>query len=107
MTEIDNNEFVDFAVEARKYQTQLTTKYKQRKPWQPVNENEIRAHIPGTIVEICVAEGQSLKKGDLLMIHEAMKMQNRIVMPFDGRVAKINVAIGERIPKNHLMVVLE
>lgn len=102
-----NNEFVGFAVEARKYQTLLTEKYKQRKPWVAPNEKEIRSHIPGTIVEIVVKEGQALKKGDLLLIHEAMKMRNRVVMPFDGTVAKICVAEGEKIAKDVVMVEIQ
>lgn len=104
MSEINNNDFVGFAVEAREYQTLLTEKYKQRKPWETPNEKEIRSHIPGTIVEIMVKEGQIVKKGELLLILEAMKMRNRVVMPFDGTVAKICVAQGEKIAKNVVMI---
>lgn len=104
MTEEKNNDFVGFAVEARKYQTLLTEKYKHRTPWVAPNAKEVRSHIPGTIIEIVVKEGQSVKKGDLLLIHEAMKMRNRVVMPFDGVIAKICVSEGEKIAKNVVMV---
>lgn len=104
MNEQNNNDFVGFAVEARKYQTLLTEKYKQRKPWTAPNEREVRSHIPGTIVSVEVKEGQSVSAGELLLIHEAMKMRNRVVMPFDGTIKKICVAPGERIAKDVVMV---
>lgn len=98
------NEFVGFAVEARKYQTLLTEKYKRRRSWVAPNDHEVRSHIPGTIVSIEVSEGQVVKAGELLLIHEAMKMRNRVVMPMDGVIRKINVAVGERIAKDVVMV---
>lgn len=104
MEKENNNEFVGFAVEARKYQTLLTEKYKQRKPWSAPNDHEVRSHIPGTIVSIEVSEGQTVRAGELLLIHEAMKMRNRVVMPFDGVIKRINVAVGERIAKDVVMV---
>lgn len=102
-----NEDFVGFSLEAGKYQTLLTEKYKNRKTWSAPNPKEILSHIPGTIVDILVHEGQALKKGDLLLIHEAMKMQNRVVMPFDGVIAKINVSVGEKIAKNIVMIELQ
>ncbi len=102
--EENKTEYVDFAVEARKYKTILTEKFKSRKEWSAPNEKEIRSYIPGTIIDIYVNEGDFVKKGTLLLIHEAMKMQNRIEMPFDGTISKILIQKGERIPKNHLMV---
>lgn len=108
MTELkDKNELVDFAVTARKYKTLLTEKYKKRVPWEAPNEKEVRSHIPGTIVKVCVKQGDCVKKGELMLIHEAMKMQNRVEMPYDGVIAKICVTEGERIPKDHIMVEIE
>lgn len=99
-----NNGFVGFAVEARKYQTLLTAKYKQRRPWVAPDDHQVRSHIPGTIVSVEVKEGQNVRAGELLLIHEAMKMCNRIVMPFDGTIKKINVTVGERIAKDIVMI---
>lgn len=105
MTELkDNAGLVDFAVTARKYKTLLTEKFRNRKVWETPNEKEMRSHIPGTIVKICVSEGQEVKAGTLLLIHEAMKMQNRVEMPYDGRISKINVTEGEKIPKDFVMI---
>ncbi len=102
-----NTEYVDFVVTARKYKTTLTKKYLDRKPWQPIQPGDVNAHLPGTVMEIMVKEGDQVEKGQLLCIHEAMKMLNRIVAPCAGVVSKVNVNIGDRIAKNHLMVKIE
>lgn len=99
-------DFVDFAVTARKYKTQLTTKYKERKPWTNPSPYDVQSYIPGTIVKIMVKEGQLVKEGDPILILEAMKMQNRIDMPFTARIKKIFVTEGMRIPKEFLMLEL-
>lgn len=100
-------EFVDFAITARKYKTLLTKKYLNRKPWSEANPFEVQSSIPGTIIEIFVKEGEIVKEGDPLLILEAMKMMNRIEMPFTARIKKINIAIGDRIPKDSIMIELE
>jgi len=100
-------EFVDFAVTARKYKTLLTKKFQNRKVWNEPSAYEIQSFIPGTIIEIFVQEGQTIKEGDPILILEAMKMQNRIEMPFTAKIKKINVNVGDRIPKDTLMIELE
>ena len=105
--EKEKQEYVDFAVTARKYKTLLTKKYENRKVWVDPNPNEIQSIIPGTILKIFVKEGDVVKEGAPLLILEAMKMQNRIEMPFTARIKKINVEIGIRVPKDSLMIELE
>ncbi len=100
-------DYVQFAVTARKYKTLLTKKYLNRKVWVDPNPYEIQSFIPGTIVQIPIKEGHIVKEGELILIVEAMKMRNRILMPFTARIKKINVAVGERIPKDFLMIELE
>ncbi len=100
-------EFVDFAVTARKYKTLLTKKYLNRKVWVDPNPYEIQSFIPGTVLKISVKEGDVVEEGAPLLILEAMKMQNRIEMPFTARIKKINVEVGNRIPKETLMIELE
>jgi len=104
----ENNpdEFVDFAITARKYKTKITEKYKIRKPWTNPSPYDVQSYIPGTIVKILVKEKQLVKEGEPILILEAMKMQNRIDMPFTARIEKINVKEGERIPKDFLMIEL-
>ena len=89
------------------YKTEYTRKYENRVKWEKPDENQIFSFIPGTIVKLLVQEGQKLKEGTPILILEAMKMHNKVQMPFDGRVVKIYVAKDEKVPKNHLMVEIE
>jgi len=106
MTQV-THEYVDFAVTARKYKTLLTKKYMNRKVWNEPSPYEIQSFIPGTIIQISVQEGQIVKEGEPLLILEAMKMLNRIEMPFTAKIKKINVKVGDRLPKETLMIELE
>lgn len=101
------NEYVDFVVTARKYKTLLTTKYKNRKMWHKPFIGDVIAHLPGTVVKMEVQEGQSVEAGQLLLIHQAMKMYNRVVAPIAGVVIKLGVKEGDKIAKDHLMVRIE
>ncbi len=102
-----DKEFIDFAVTARKYKTLLTRKYKQRKFWENPDPMEIFSFIPGTIVDVFVKEGDFVEEGEPIMILEAMKMKNRIDMPFSAKIKKINVEKGVRVPKEFLLFELE
>lgn len=101
------NEYVDFVVTARKYKTLLTAKYKNRPLWHKPQPGEVISHLPGTILKIEVQQGEDVEAGQLLMIHEAMKMQNRVVAPISGVITELNVGVGDKIGKNHLMVKIE
>ena len=92
---------------ARKYKTLLTAKYKSRPMWHKPSAGDVVSHLPGTIIKIMVEEGQAVEAGQLLLIHEAMKMQNRVVAPISGVVVELNVKEGDKITKNHLMVKIE
>lgn len=107
MTEEQKKGLVDFAITARKYKTLLTRKYKMRKVWEESNPFEINSFIPGTIVKYFVKEGELVEEGQPLLILEAMKMQNRVEMPFTARIKKIHVPEGGRIPKDALIMELE
>ena len=90
----------------RQYKTRYTRKFVERKKWEAPNPNEVRSIIPGSVTEICVKEGTKVKKGTCLMIYGAMKMNNRIVAPFDATVKSIEVNKGDKLPKGALLVVL-
>ncbi len=100
-------DLVDFQVLSLKYKTRLTKKFESRKGYEPPNPNQILSYIPGTIVEIFVKKGSKVMEGAPLLILEAMKMRNKIVMPFDGKIASIHVKKGVMIPKNELMITIE
>lgn len=78
-----------------------------RKPWQPANPKELKSFIPGTVVEICVSEGQAVKSSDMLMVYKAMKMHNNIRAERDGVVKKIYVQEGDNLPNRTLMLEFE
>lgn len=63
----------------------------------PAGANSVNAEMPGTILDIKVSEGDTVKAGQVLLILEAMKMENEIVAPADGVVASINVAKGASV----------
>ncbi|MDE6626512.1 MAG: biotin/lipoyl-binding protein [Lachnospiraceae bacterium] len=58
---------------------------------------KIAAPMPGKILAIKANVGQAVKRGDVVMILEAMKMENEITAPEDGTVAGINVAVGDNV----------
>jgi biotin carboxyl carrier protein len=53
--------------------------------------------MPGTILNVKVASGAAVKRGDVLLILEAMKMENEICAPSDGRVAVVRVQTGQSV----------
>ena len=57
----------------------------------------VTAPMPGKILAVKANAGQAFKKGDLIMVLEAMKMENDIVAPQDGTVASINAAAGDAV----------
>ena len=98
------SEITTFRVFIAEYKTTLTKKYKNRKKWSPPNKDHILSIIPGTINKVLVTEKQKVNTGETLLILEAMKMANRILMPYDGIITKIHVTPGEVVPKHHLMI---
>jgi len=67
---------------------------------------EVKAPMPGLVIKIEVTVGQTVMKGDGLLVIEAMKMENEIRSPIAGNVAKIMVSKGTAVEKGqHLMVV--
>lgn len=63
--------------------------------------------MPGTILDIKVAKGDMVTRGKVLLIMEAMKMENEISAPCDGRIASINVAKGASVDFEDLLCVIE
>ena len=70
-------------------------------------ENTVKAPMPGIILEVRVTNGDSVKKGDTLLILEAMKMENAILSPKDGVIKNILSEKGETVDKNKLLIELE
>lgn len=69
-------------------------------------DKTISAPMPGTILKVNVANGQTVKKGDVLMILEAMKMENEIMAPADATVASVNVNQGASVEAGTVLCTL-
>ena len=66
----------------------------------------VEAPMPGTVVKYAVSAGSAVKKGDTILILEAMKMENEIAAPEDGTVASINSAPGASVNTGDLLATL-
>ena len=66
--------------------------------------NEVKAPMPGLVLRVMIEPGQAIRKGDTLLILEAMKMENVLKAPSDGVVSKILVSKGDKVKKNQVMV---
>ena len=71
------------------------------------SDNNIKAPMPGLIVKLNVAEGDSVKKGDGVIIIEAMKMENEIRTQASGVIDKINVEAGQTVDKGALLLIVK
>jgi biotin carboxyl carrier protein len=66
--------------------------------------NDVKAPMPGMVLNVLVTEGQEVKKGDPLVVLEAMKMENILKSPSDGTVKKIAINKGVAVEKNQLLI---
>uniref|UniRef100_UPI00356B0854 biotin/lipoyl-containing protein n=1 Tax=Salegentibacter sp. TaxID=1903072 RepID=UPI00356B0854 len=69
--------------------------------------NDIKAPMPGLILDVMVTEGAEVKEGDYLLVLEAMKMENTITAPRDGVVKVVSVEKGQGVEKNQLLIEME
>ncbi|MEE1946773.1 acetyl-CoA carboxylase biotin carboxyl carrier protein subunit [Pedobacter sp. KR3-3] len=65
---------------------------------------QVMAPMPGLVLNVLASEGDEVKKGDSLLVLEAMKMENMIKSPTDGVIKKIAVKQGDKVEKNELLV---
>jgi biotin carboxyl carrier protein len=100
----DYESFQRLVVDGTTYQTRLTRKHRARKPFVRKNENRIEAFIPGLIQKVFVTAGKKVKRGDPLLILEAMKMQNTVPSPHDGTIKTVLVKTGDKVAKDQLLL---
>ncbi len=72
----------------------------------PAGGEKIIAPMPGNILSVNVKDGDTVKKGDILLILEAMKMENEILAPADGTVAAVSVTKGQTVETGALLCVI-
>jgi len=73
----------------------------------PADGVKILSPMPGAILDVKVSAGTAVKQGDILVLLEAMKMENEIRAPQDGTVAAVSVAKGDQVSTDDLLIVLQ
>ena len=72
----------------------------------PAGGEKVCSPMPGTILSVNVANGSAVKKGDVLMVLEAMKMENEIMAPCDGTITSVNTSKGSTVESGTLLCVI-
>ena len=85
----------------------VSTKQEKKPLSTPSGLSKIEAPLPGNIFQIKVKEGDSVNKGDVLMIMEAMKMENNILAEQGGTVKTIKVKEGDAVLQGDILVEIE
>ena len=73
----------------------------------PAGGEQITSPMPGNILAVNVSKGAAVKKGDVLMVLEAMKMENEIMSPCDGTVVSVNTEKGASVETGALLCVIQ
>ena len=76
------------------------------KPAVPAGDGAIKAPLTGSITTINVKAGDTVKKGQVLMILEAMKMENEILAPSDGKIVSVAVNTGKQVDAGDVLCVI-
>ncbi|MDD5718199.1 MAG: acetyl-CoA carboxylase biotin carboxyl carrier protein subunit [Candidatus Krumholzibacteria bacterium] len=97
---------VPFIVDDTSYETRLTRKARERRLWARPNHKHIKTQIPGLIVSVLVRPGQQVRRGQGVIVLEAMKMRNELQSPYDGTVKQVLVAAGQTVPKDTILIEL-
>lgn len=73
----------------------------------PAGGEKVTAPMPGNILSVNVAAGDTVKRGQVLLILEAMKMENEIMSPCDGVIASVNTSKGSAVESGALLCVIQ
>ena len=73
----------------------------------PAGGEQVTSPMPGTILSVNVDAGDAVKRGQVLMILEAMKMENEIMCPCDGKVVSVNTSKGSSVESGTLLCVIQ
>jgi acetyl/propionyl-CoA carboxylase alpha subunit len=101
---------ITLLINGRSYEVQLADKFDQLLKSLGMDKaasakvNELKAPMPGLVLDVVVSEGQEIKKGDALVVLEAMKMENILKAPADATVKKITVKKGTAVEKNQVLI---
>ena len=82
-------------------------KTKEEKPKPAAGLSKVEAPLPGTIFKVSVKEGDAVQKGQVILIMEAMKMENNILAEKEGIVNKVLVSVGDTVLQGDILVEIE
>ncbi|MBQ5831523.1 MAG: carboxylase [Alistipes sp.] len=74
---------------------------------KPITGKTVEAPLPGRIIEVCVKVGDTVKRGQRVVILDAMKMENNITTDYAGTIKQVLVNVGEAVPANAILVEVE
>jgi len=101
---VERSGFDSFLLEDIAYETILTEKFKNRKLFKAADPKKIIAFIPGKIKKVHVKKKSKVKEGEILLVLEAMKMNNNIFSPMKGTIKEVYVTAGLSVPKGALLI---
>jgi pyruvate carboxylase subunit B len=104
--EVDGEIFSVRIISVEGSATEITSMQTQKIPRGDI-QGGIKSNMQGMVLEVSVSRGASVKKGDLLLVLEAMKMENPIHAPADGKVAEIFVDVGDVVKSGDVLMVIE
>jgi biotin carboxyl carrier protein len=101
-----SEKFGSLNIDTTLYTTRISKKFDTRKPYTAPDPRMILSFIPGTVLDILVKPGDNVKKGDNLMVLDAMKMQNNLKSAVDGKIQEIPVKKGDKVSKGTILIKL-
>jgi len=113
VTVFRKEEGVELSIDGREFQFQVLDEMakvlqkaggqRAKKKGPPV----IKAQMPGVVIDVLVKEGQRVVKGDILLLMEAMKMQNEILAPADALIKKVEITKGQLLKDGQKMIYMD
>ena len=98
----------EVASEQPKVEKKVAVEQPQEKKAAPsVEGQQVTSPIQGTVTNVKVRVGDHVKKGDVLLIIEAMKLENEVPSPFDGEVSEVLVSKGQNVASKEVVVVIK
>lgn len=105
-----NDEDWEVLIRGRQYQVKIEDERERRLKAaagggvSESGEFHLKAPMPGLVVAVLIEEGQEVKKGQVMLILESMKMQNELKAPRDGRMGKVRVKAGESVEQKQTLL---
>lgn len=88
-------------------QTYTVKKATRVKEGTPASDGDLRAPMPGLIVDVLLKQGSNVVKGEKILVLEAMKTQQAFVAPFDGTLRSLQVAKGDQVTDGQVLAVVQ